>query len=343
MGSIKGLVCVRGLYYYQPPQVDHIRPPRISLRTRDPAEAIERFREMVADGPPPAATRRQTLSFSLAAFLRHKLARGAHRSPASGQSARTAVGHLIRVAGDVKLTAVTEAHIVALRAGLAQTRSRESVHTYLRALRAFFCWCQAQRMLLIDPMRSISIQQPRRSSSVRFLSREDRDMLISACQRKDLRLVLVLGFHCGLRISEILAARNNWISATDHGGILCIRQNADFRIKNDRSRIVPLDLIAAAELLPANGSNSYLIAPTKRGGRARLRWDPRKPFRQHATACGFPSLTMHDMRHTFASLHAQAGTPLYKIARWLGDNPATVERHYADLSGIDADIHRTVQ
>jgi hypothetical protein len=48
----------------------------------------------------------------------------------------------------------------------------------------------------------------------------------------------------------------------------------------------------------------------------------------------------HVMRHTFASLHAAAGTSIYKVALWLGDGVEVVQPHYAKLSPSDADINK---
>jgi hypothetical protein len=46
------------------------------------------------------------------------------------------------------------------------------------------------------------------------------------------------------------------------------------------------------------------------------------------------------LSHTFASLHAIAGTSIYKIALWLGDGVEVVQKHYAKLSSSDEDINK---
>ena len=53
-----------------------------------------------------------------------------------------------------------------------------------------------------------------------------------------------------------------------------------------------------------------------------------------------PWVTPHIMRHTFASLLASAGVSIYKIAKWLGDDVRTVQRHYAKLLPNDSEIER---
>jgi site-specific recombinase XerD len=51
-------------------------------------------------------------------------------------------------------------------------------------------------------------------------------------------------------------------------------------------------------------------------------------------------VTPHVMRHTFASLAAQAGISLYKIGQWMGHSSSEVTEIYAHLAAYDADIDR---
>jgi integrase len=41
-----------------------------------------------------------------------------------------------------------------------------------------------------------------------------------------------------------------------------------------------------------------------------------------------PKLTTYSFRHTFATRHIDAGVPIARVATWLGDSVATVERYY---------------
>jgi integrase len=68
------------------------------------------------------------------------------------------------------------------------------------------------------------------------------------------------------------------------------------------------------------------------------RYDPRKTLRRIIAASGLPAHAAgpHCWRHTFASLHAAAGTPLTTIARWIGDSERTTYRHYVGLAPHDS-------
>ena len=51
-------------------------------------------------------------------------------------------------------------------------------------------------------------------------------------------------------------------------------------------------------------------------------------------------VTPHVMRHTFASLAAQAGVSLYKIGVWMGHSSSEVTEIYAHLAAYDPDINQ---
>lgn len=48
----------------------------------------------------------------------------------------------------------------------------------------------------------------------------------------------------------------------------------------------------------------------------------------------------HVMRHSFASNLVSAGVSLYKVAKWMGDDPRVVDKHYAKLTPDDGDIEK---
>ena len=52
----------------------------------------------------------------------------------------------------------------------------------------------------------------------------------------------------------------------------------------------------------------------------------------------FSWITPHVARHTFASILAQKGESIYKIAKWLGDTTEVTEKHYAHLAPGDTAI-----
>jgi len=88
----------------------------------------------------------------------------------------------------------------------------------------------------------------------------------------------------------------------------------------------------------------WCIASEKVRGKAEYRYDFERPYKTYIDWIAkeleqdLAWVTPHVMRHTFASLLASSGVSLYKIAKWLGDTPATTEKHYAHLQAEDDDV-----
>jgi len=63
-----------------------------------------------------------------------------------------------------------------------------------------------------------------------------------------------------------------------------------------------------------------------------------KQFARFRGDTGFSDeVTLHTLRHTFASWLVQAGVPLYKVSRWLGHHSITVTERYAHLAPHQSD------
>ena len=58
----------------------------------------------------------------------------------------------------------------------------------------------------------------------------------------------------------------------------------------------------------------------------------RRCFQPTVSKLGLEPLRFHDLRHTFASLCAEAGVPMVKVSRWMGHGSiVTTDSVYAHL------------
>lgn len=74
----------------------------------------------------------------------------------------------------------------------------------------------------------------------------------------------------------------------------------------------------------------------------RYRWEFKGLFVSLVATAKLPAwVTPHVLRHTFASLAAQAGISLFKIGAWMGHSMTEVTEIYAHLAAYDADINKT--
>ncbi len=157
----------------------------------------------------------------------------------------------------------------------------------------------------------------------RYLTPDEAAKLIASCE-PPFRQMVVVALETGLRLNELLTLR--WTDIRDGA----IRLRAEV-CKSGRSRVVPIAPYAAAALasLPRDADlvfrNSY-GRPLKRGG-ARYAWE------KAIAASGLgPDVTIHVLRHTFASWYVLNGGDLYRLQKYLGHSTIALTQRYAHLS-----------
>jgi integrase len=163
-----------------------------------------------------------------------------------------------------------------------------------------------------------------------FCSFDLRDRLIREAPTDELRFILFCGFHAGLRFQEIVEARPFWFDLAS--GILYLRKTTTMNFKDREERSIPLTLQFQNFLSSYGLRAPFMLRPDVAHGKWIYRYDFRASFMKYMRAQGCDRVTPHTMRHTFASLLVSAGESIYKVAVWLGDEVATVQKHYGHLT-----------
>ena len=205
-------------------------------------------------------------------------------------------------------------------------------------LQMFYRWLIKEKRLRSSPFEGIELpgQMPRPARK-RFLTPEQAEKVIATPCGEDLRFALFCMMHAGLRYGEVCAARPEWFDLK--AGLLHIAASHGWRTKNKVDRSIPLTG-RFREFLSSYGlKEPFMLRPEKKQAAQINRVDLRKSFTNHMKACGV-TCTYHDLRRTFASLHVSAGTPIYIVAKWLGDTIKVTEEHYAHLHHSGDDIER---
>lgn len=342
MADIKGLYTDKfGYYIFQPSSkglpAGSRRPKAISLGTKNESEALGKLVEI--RGMQAGQGGETKLREWVAVYLEERMRVGRHSARTNRQMTQS-LGRALEWFGDVTPRSITRADVMAFYAAMQDGRTHGTVHQYLRYLRAVFFWLKERNAVVENPAAQLRLPVVRQTRRDRFCTPAERDALLAACNREDIRFVLMCGFYVGMRINEIVNARWRWFSAKtctiqgEHKGV------GTFETKTRKSRMVPLHAVFADYLsgLTRGDDDAFVLHPEKKQGKQWLRWDPRKGFKALTKACGVPWVTPHTMRHTFGSLHAMAGTPELKIRRWMGITQATLDRHYAGLSHEDPDV-----
>jgi len=284
----------------------------------------------------------ETMDSTLERFYEAKIAAGDWR-PTTRTSHRPTYNLFSRAMGK-PLNAITARDLQEWYKGLLKTMKLVSANTYFACIASLFRWAHKERLISQNPILDVIIEKLEPGEDKPFCTYDQRDQLIKECPkgRDDLKLFLILGFHCGLRRREIDSARVDWI---DMGRRVVRVKNVrapsngteGFLIKNKKERTVPLSKEASVffadylSKLPADAV--FLLHPEKLvRGKAKYRYDMRRPYEEYCKKCGLPWVTIHTMRHTFASLLATSGkATIEMIADWLGDTIRTTEDTYAKL------------
>jgi len=152
------------------------------------------------------------------------------------------------------------------------------------------------------------------------------NIIFEGCTEKT-RLALAFAYSAGLRVSEVVALRLEDINR--ERGIIFIRSG-----KGRKDRVVPLARLVSALLdryLERHPIKSWIF-PSRKGGHITVR------SLQHSMAiarshAGFSSqVTMHTLRHSFATHLVERGENLMQVKELLGHSSLATLQQYIHLA-----------
>lgn len=143
----------------------------------------------------------------------------------------------------------------------------------------------------------------------------------------DVRPVFLALLYTGSRLNEVLSLTWGDVDLPGRKVTFTMRKVGG-RLKSQR---ISSALAAVLEALPRGTPAAHVF--TRADGSAWPDHDVQRRYRRAATAAGARStLSIHSIRHTFASWLAIDGTPLRTIAELLGHSSVTMTFRYAHLS-----------
>lgn len=330
--KIKGLYQKRGWWYWN----RMVRGHRVyvALETQDQAEAIQRALKLKQRPQIIAGGR---LENEVKRFIAQKLA---HKefSRFSAQNKTLTLLRFCREMGDVLPASITEANIRAWYKKECDRVVGSTAQGYLMAVRSFFNWMVQENLLAKNPTHAIRIEKWDYGHRVKFCEPELRDKLLKKTKDPILAFVVHAGFEAGMRRNEIIEARPSWFDLKSR--TVFVKETDTFTPKDREARAIPMTDVLFNFLKKHPMKGKYCIAPDVERGKSRYRYDFIRAFTTYMADQKVPWVTPHVMRHTFGSLLASGGESLLKIARWMGDDPRVVERHYAHLQPGDRSINR---
>lgn len=344
----------------------------LTLRTTDKQVARQRLAQMERDyamgvfDPWKDKTARDVLaSVGVAEFERalkkevQADAIGARHAESVVSTARLFVGWLIERKGPgIRLDRISAADVREFVESKKTANTRWQYHARLRRL---FAWALETGAVQRSPAAEFVTELPPKLPP-RYLTADEFDRLLTACAERLNEVndrggspddgawwvpLFTFAVWTGLRNSELRFLR--WQDVDLRDGVVRVVKSEVFTPKWGKGRVIPLLPEARAALTDghpypnADRSPGAWVWPSPHAGRRMSRGRKRtgqlnreslaSAFRQAADRAGLPeAMTMHSLRHTFASWMVQAGMPLPDIQRLMGHRNIATTTIYAHAS-----------
>lgn len=335
-----------GVFYAK--WTDGRRSKRKSMGTRDPAVAQARFAQWLlmggAAGVPENPAQVYTVADLWDAYERGHVLRKTDPSATHNQSWK----HLRQHFGEMLLTDVSDAvpaYVAKREKGLIGRKSKSpTIRRELVLLRACFNWCAdaKERRALISVADVPGFALPADSiPRDRWLKEDEIARLMAAAEAK----------RGGPRLSRV--ERFLWLALETAGRKQALLDLTWDRVDFDTNVIhlalpgrkqtkkrrasVPISRTLLPVLKRAHGERISDVV-LDHGGEiwaaiqvvaAAAGFGPPQPKRENGAKPVSTGISPHVMRHTAATHMARRGVSLWKVAKILGDNIATVEKTYA--------------
>ncbi len=220
--------------------------------------------------------------------------------------------------------------------------STRSMKRILATTRSFYRYLASIQHIATDPtavFHNLAIRSPQRNP--RPLPPKDREALVKGLQTVDLEgqkvsLVVLLGYHCGLRVSEIAHLKVRDLDP-DQGLVTVIG-------KGDKERTVPMTE-ALKEVLkhylgnrPENSGVHLFPSPSTTSKPIHVDYLETwvKKAAQWANLENPTELTVHVLRHSFGTQLAESGASVYEIRDLMGHSSIMVSENYVKLASTKA-------
>lgn len=206
--------------------------------------------------------------------------------------------------------------------------SGATLNRYLSCIAAVLTWAIRRRIApkgFDHPVRRVEYQDEG-PGKTRFLSDDERARLLDACKASKwprLYLLVMLALTTGARKGELLALR--WHNVDFERRLVHVGQS-----KNGEPKALPLVPAAVESLAAVRGAPGALVFPSRLNPAKPMAFEAR--WAQALQAAGIKAFRFHDLRHSCASLLAQAGATLLEIADLLGHRQIAMTHRYSHLA-----------
>lgn len=203
-----------------------------------------------------------------------------------------------------------------------------TVNRYAASLAAVLTWAINRRIApkgYVHPCRSIE-RRPEHNEKTRFLSDDERQRLLQACQASTwprLYVLVLMALTTGARKGELLGLRWRDVDLDRAEASIATTKNGD-------PRVLPLVPAVVDQLRRFKAGESVLVFASPRDSARAFTFEPR--FAQALREAKIRNFVFHDLRHSCASMLARNGATLLEIADLLGHRQLQMTKRYSHLA-----------
>lgn len=163
---------------------------------------------------------------------------------------------------------------------------------------------------------------------VSWITKDDAEALIQNLSLEWMKNICSFALLTGARMGEILSM--TWDKIDFDKKIAIVTSD---KAKSGKARSLPLnrEAIILLKVLRAKAEHKERVF-VRTSTKAPINYIDRRDFKQAVISIGKPTLHFHDLRHTWASWHVQAGTPLFTLKEMGGWETLEMVKKYAHLN-----------
>ena len=214
--------------------------------------------------------------------------------------------------------------------GVEHPRKREQMYVTLKDA---FTKAYKNRLIKYNPFDVVEVAKAKKKRKARALTHEEETVFVQACKQHWLGNLYLMCLYQGLRLGEALALTVDDVDRDKR--LITISKAID-----GQSRLSTTKTESSNRTIPLF-QRTLDILPNKREG--RLFDDSTRKYYQKcmSTICadlGIEGISIHSLRHTFATRCAEAGVPPKVVQQWLGHS--TLEMTMNVYTHVNRDFER---
>ncbi|KAA3663152.1 MAG: hypothetical protein DWQ10_00775, partial [Calditrichaeota bacterium] len=226
----------------------------------------------------------------------------------------------LRFTGNIYIDKITSSLIEEFKLNRIKSVKPVSFNLEFRHLKAMFEKAVKWQYNEYNPFRDVKQIKIKNSNLPKYLTKDEVRKLLDTIHDIDFQNLIIFYLYTGCRRGEALNL--TWKDVDLRNRVITIRET-----KSGESRTIPIneilfDLLSA---LKNNGSFVFRFKPC-------FVTHKFKAYLKLADIEGWKALSLHNLRHTFASHLVMAGRDLYTVGKLLGHSSVTVTQMYAHLA-----------